>query len=297
MINRVTVASSAATQISSIQSASSRLASLQNQLSSGKRITTPSDDPAGTVSALRLRGELSRNTQYATNSSDASSWLSTQDGAYSQIVSVLQQARTAVVKGLNSGSNDANSNAAIAQQLTGLRSTLLSLANTSYDGRPVFGGTTAGSVAFDASGNYVGDSGAVTRAVAPGTTVDVSASGTTVFGDTASGSDVFSLLNNLASALTANPSTLSGGALDQIDAAIGRVSTAQSTEGAASQQVQRAQTMQTTTGTALQSQLNDIENVDMADAAVKVAAANVSYQAALQTTASIGRLSLLDFLR
>lgn len=296
-LNRVTVASTTATSVAGIEAAAARLASLQDQLSSGKAITTPSDNPSGTVQAMQLRGQLSRNTQYAANSNDALAWLGTQDSAYSQIVTVLQNARTLVVQGLNSGANDATSNAAVAQQLTGLRSTLLSLANTTYDGRPVFGGTTASGTAYDAGGSYAGDGGTVTRAIAPGNTVTVSATGPEVFGDDASGTSVFTLLQNLAAGLTSNPPTVSSSALGQLDAALSRVSTAQSVEGATYQQVQRAQTTQTTAGTALQTQLSGIEDVDLADLAVKVAAANTSYQAALQTTASIGQLSLLDFLR
>ena len=295
-LNRVTVATTTSTSIANIEAAAARLASMQNQLSSGQAITTPSDNPSGTVQAMQLRGQLSRNTQYGSNASDALSWLGAQDSAYSQIVSVLQNARTLVVQGLNSGTADASSNAALAQQLSGLRTTLISLANTAYGGRPVFGGTTASPTAYDSSGSYLGDGGAVTRAIGPGSTVTVGANGPDVFGDDSSGTSVFTLLQNLSAALTSNPPALSGSALGQLDSALSRVSTAQSVEGATYQQVQRAQTTQTSLGTSLQTQLTGIEDVDVADMAVKVAAANTSYQAALQTTASIGQLSLLNFL-
>lgn len=294
---RVTVASTTSRSIAGIEAAASRLAAMQDQLTSGKRITTPSDDPAGTVQALQIRGELARTAQYGTNSDDASAWLSTADSTYSQVVAALQSARTLVVQGLNSGTAGTTSNAAVAQQLDGLRSSLLSLANTSYDGRPIFGGTTAGPVAYDSSGTYVGDDGTVTRAIAPKTTVSVNTSGPGVFGGDGGATNVFTLLQNLSAALTSNPSTLSGSALDQMDSAISRVSTAQAMEGSVSQQVQQAQTTQTSVGTSLTTQLSGIEGIDLADAAVRVAAANTSYQAALQTTASIGQLSLLDFLR
>jgi flagellar hook-associated protein 3 FlgL len=53
----------------------------------------------------------------------------------------------------------------------------------------------------------------------------------------------------------------------------------------------------TSTGTALTTQLSGIEDIDLADMAIKVTTANTTYQAALQTTASIRQLSLLDFLK
>jgi flagellar hook-associated protein 3 FlgL len=293
---RVTVGSSAYNSLSNIELAQTQLAKLQQQLSSGNQITTPSDDPAGTVTALRARGELSRNSQYATNSADALGWLSSADGTYSQSVTTLQQARTLVVQALNTGASDSTSRNAIATQLTGLRTALMSLANTTYNGRPLFGGTTADGTAFAADGTYQGDAGQVTRAVGAGNTVTVSAVGSDVFG---SGStSVFSLLQNLSSAISAggSSSTLNS-ALSDIDSAISQISTAQSTEGAAYQQVQRAQTVGTTEATALKTRLSGIEDVDLADLAVKVTTANTTYQAALQTTASLGQMSLLDFLR
>ena len=74
---RVTVGSSAAGSLAGLQANASRLAALQAQMSSGRQITKPSDNPVGTSSALELRGELKRVTQYQNNSSDALSWLTT----------------------------------------------------------------------------------------------------------------------------------------------------------------------------------------------------------------------------
>lgn len=294
-VYRVTSAFSASQSVSQIQTAAAKLAAAQNQLTSGKKITTPSDDPSGTVKAMQLRGELARNTQYSSNIQDAQGWLSAADSTYSQVVSAVQEAQTLVVKGLNAGANDATANSAIAAQITGLRSTLLSLANTQYAGRPLFGGTTAGSVAYDSSGAYVGDNGTVTRAIAAGTTVAVNTNGPAVFGP--NGSSVFDVLQNIATALASNPSTLSGSALDQLKSVLSTVSSVQAAEGGVTSQVARAQTTQTAVGTALTTQLSGIEDVDLADMAIKVASANTSYQAALQTTAKVGQLSLLNFLQ
>ena len=293
-ISRVTVGSAAYTGVQNMEASAARMADLQNKLSSGKRLTAPSDDPAGTVRALQLRGALSRNDQYMANAQDAQSWLNTIDDSYSSIVTTLQQARTLVVRGLNTGVNDAAANNALASEMDTVRSTMLQLANSTFDGRPVFGGTTAGGVAYDANGNYVGDNGAVSRDVGEGLTVSVSTTGPSVFGG--GSSDVFSLLANAANALRTNPGGMSS-MLAQFDDAIAQVSSAQAQEGARAQQVQDAVNGLTTRGTALQSELSGVEDVDMAEMAMKVTTANTNYQAALQTTATISQLSLMDFLR
>jgi flagellar hook-associated protein 3 FlgL len=291
---RVTVGSLAYSGLSAIRSTSSTLADLQARLSSGKQILQPSDNPSGTVRAMNLRSEMARNDQYATNADDALAWLSTADTTYSQAVSVLQQARTLVVQGLNTGANDATANAAIAQQVSALRTSLIALANTTHNGRPVFGGTTSGGAAYDASGTYVGDNGTVTRMVGANMTVPVSGTGPAVFGSGAT--DVFAMLSSIATTMTTNPSALSG-SLSDLDAAISRVSSAQASEGVTYQQVQTAQTVQTSAATSLKTQLSSIEDVDTAQMAIDVTTANTAYQAALQTTATVRQLSLLDFLR
>jgi flagellar hook-associated protein 3 FlgL len=291
---RVTVGSASYRSMLHLQSASSRLAELQDKLSSGQQIMKPSDDPSGTVRALALRGDLKRSTQYAANADDAIGWMSTADTAYKQAVNLLQNARTLVVQGLNTGANDAAASTALANQVDALRGSLLGVANTTYNGRPVFGGTTAGTVAYDPNGNYVGDDGSITRAVGANNTVTINQTGPQAFG--AAGSDVFSLLDIIANTLRVNPSGL-GSALGQLDTAISTVTGAQATEGATYQRVQAASTALTTDNTNLKTELSQVQDADAAELAIEVATANTTYQASLQVTANISQLSLMDFLK
>lgn len=291
---RITDSAMRTQSLANLQATASRLAGLQAQLSSGRQITTPSDDPSGTVRALQLRSELRRSSQYTANASDALGWLTTADTSFSQAVSLVQSARTLVVQGLNTGTTDQAGANAIADQIDSLRNALLGVSNTVYNGRPIFGGTTAGAVAYDPSGNYVGDLGTVSRAVGSNATVQLNASGPAVFG--AAGSDVFTVLSNISATLRTNPSAL-GPQLGALDTALSRISSAQALAGATYKRVQTAQSVQTGNSTALTSALSDVQDIDMAEMAVKVSSANVTYQAALQTTANISQVSLLNFLK
>lgn len=292
-ITRVTVGSIAYSGLQAIRSTSSALPEMQAHESSGKQILRPSDNPSGTAQAMSLRSALARTDQYATNAGDALTWLSTADSAYSQAVTVMQQARTLVVQGLNSGAADGTSRAAFATQVDQLRSALLAVANTTNNGRPVFGGTTADGTAYSANGTYVGDSGEVSRMIGPDTTVAVSTTGPAVFGS--AGSSVFDTLSSISAALRSN--SLTGSALSGLDGAISTISSAQAVAGATYRHVQDAQSTQQASATSMKSQLSTIEDVDLADMAIKVTTANTAYQAALQTTAAIRQLSLLDFLK
>lgn len=263
-------------------------------MSSGRQITKPSDDPVGTVTALQLRSQLKQQNQYQANGTDALGWLTTVDSSYNSISNQLQQVRSLVLQGMNQGTNNATSNEALAQQVDQARSALLSLANSSYLGRPVFGGTTAGTQAFDASGAYVGDSGTVTRTVGPSTSVDLNTPGTTAFGP--NGSNLFDLLSDISNNLRTNPSAL-GGDLSQLDTRQVAITNDQALAGAKYQRIQNVQTASNTNTIQLKSQLSDLQDIDLAATVVQVTSANTAYQAALATTAKVSQISLMDFLR
>jgi flagellar hook-associated protein 3 FlgL len=291
---RVTEGSSSYGALVGLQNSASRLADLQSQLSSGRQITKPSDSPAGTAQALNLRGEIKRMDQYQNSATDALGWLTTVDSSLTATNTQLQKVRELMLQSANVGSNDSTSQATLAQQVDQIRTSLISLANTSYLGRPVFGGTTGGAVAFDASGSYVGDNGTVSRTVGPNATVDINSVGTDVFGPNSA--NVFNLLSTISSTMTTNPSAVSG-QLAQLDTAMATISDAQGLAGATYSRVQSTQTVASNNTLALKSQLSDLQDIDLADMAIKVSTADASYQASLATTAKIRQTSLLDFLR
>jgi flagellar hook-associated protein 3 FlgL len=195
---------------------------------------------------------------------------------------------------MNTGTGNATSNEALAQQVDQAKASLLSLANSSYLGRPVFGGTTAGSVAFDASGSYVGDTGTVARTVGPNNAIDLNTPGTAAFGP--NGGNLFDLLTDISDKLRTNPSGLSAD-LAQLDARQVSITNEQSLAGAKYQRIQSVQNTANTNLVQLKSQLSDLQEIDLADMAIQVTSANAAYQAALATTAKISQISLLDFLR
>jgi flagellar hook-associated protein 3 FlgL len=291
---RVTVGSASRGALAGLQADASRLANLQKQITSGRQITKPSDSPTGTVTALQLRAQLKQLHQYQANANDALGWLTTVDSSLHSITSQLQQVRSLVLQGMNTGTGNATSNEALAQQVDQARASLMSLANSSYLGRPVFGGTTAGGVAFDAAGSYVGDTGIVARTVGPNNAIELNTPGTAAFG--ANGSNLFDLLSDISANLRTNPSGL-GANLQQLDTRQVAITNEQSLAGAKYQRIQSVQNTANTNLVQLKSQLSDLQEIDLADMAIQVTSANAAYQAALATTAKVSQISLLDFLR
>jgi flagellar hook-associated protein 3 FlgL len=291
---RVTEGSAVAAALLGVQTTSSKLAQLQSQMASGRLITQPSDDPAGTASALALRGQLQRSNQYTSNASDGIGWLSAADTAFSSTTTQLQKVRTLVLQGLNTGANTGSSNSAIADEVDQIRTSVLALANTTYSGRPLFGGTTSGSVAFDSAGAYVGDAGTINRTIGPNSTATVNSTGTDVYG--ANGSNLFNVLATISNDLRSNSANL-GADLNTLDASMATISAAQGQEGAIYQRVQSAQIVSAASQLSIKTQLSSLQDTDLASMAVQVTTANTAYQAALATTAKVQSVSLLDFLK
>src|SRR3954451_22944052 len=104
------------TLLADLQSITDAIAHSQAQLSSGKRIQQPSDDPFGTSRALAFRAALASNKQYQANASDGAAWLDAADTALGGISSIVQRARDLVVRGANT-TNGAASNASIAAEI------------------------------------------------------------------------------------------------------------------------------------------------------------------------------------
>src|SRR3954454_14222639 len=124
------------------------LTKVQNQLATGRVLNRPSDSPIDTSKSMQVRSDLARGTQQDRNITDAQSWLDQTDSALSDVQKLLQRVQALTVQGLNTGANDATSNAALATEISALQDELLGVANTSVSGRPVFGGVTSGALAY-----------------------------------------------------------------------------------------------------------------------------------------------------
>ena len=298
MTMRVTQNAVTSLMLAGLQGNQSRLSTLEQQLSSGKQINKPSDDPVGTDQAMRFRTDISRNTQYQRNAQDGLSWLGTADNALQSGVSILQRLQTLTTQAANTGSGNSTSRAAIATEVASLKQQMMSVANTTYLGRPIFGGTTPNDTAYiqDANGvvSYQGDSGAVMRTVADNTQVQVNISNTAAFG--AAGSDVFSMLDQIGSDLQSNQGNLSND-LSSISDALGRMTSAQATEGAAYNRITALNTSSTNLVTNLTSNLSSVEDVDTAKAITDFTMQQASYQASLSAMSQVLQLSLTAFLK
>ena len=295
---RVTQSTTAAVMLQGIENSYDGFQTLSAQIASGQAITKPSDNPAGTVQVMSYDAELTRLGQYQTNASDATAWLGTANNALTSVLSQLQQVQQLAQEGAT-GTTDATGRVAIANEVDSIQSSLLASANTTYLGRPIFGGTTGGTAAYDANGNYIGDNGTVSRTLAANTSVQVNVTGTDVFGS--GSSSVFSVLTQLSADLrSANPTaTAAIGTTDltAVQQAISMVQTAQATIGSRTDEVQQLSSQAQSRQTTVTEAKSSLADLDLAKAETQLSTQELTYQAALQATAHVLSLSLVQFLQ
>src|SRR4051812_10564833 len=292
---RITQRAVALTSLQGLNRNLDAVGKLQQQLTSGRLISNPSDSPTGTNMAMQIRAEQDAVTQYSRNVSDAGSWLQLTDSTLQQVLDVTRRVRDLTVQGSNTGAMSQASRAALATEVASLRHSMLGLANTNFQGRPLFGGVTTGNRAYDSTGAFAGVVGPdVTRRVSATEVVRIDVNGPEVFGP--AGADLFEIVDRIATDLTANPGALAQH-LDDLDALTKNMLAKVADVGARAARVDREEQINTDRALDLETRLGETENVDLPNAIMRLQMQQVGYQAALQATAKAISPTLLDYLR
>lgn len=166
----------------------------QQQLSTGRRILTPSDDPIASAQVLNITQSASINKQYSVNRDSASSSLGLEDNVLKQVTSLLQDVHESAVYAGNASLSDADKKT-LAMELRGRLESLVGLANaTDEKGQFLFSGYQTNTKPFVLTGldvQYMGDQGQRLIQVGPTRQLAVSDSGTDVFDRVKNGNGVF----------------------------------------------------------------------------------------------------------
>lgn len=168
--------------LSAILNQQSNVARTQQQVSSGERFSTPSQDPAGAVQALNIEREKGLAEQYQKNAERATTRLEIEDSNLESAVDILQRVRELAVQGLND-TNTADDRRAIASEINQLNEQLFSIANTrDSNGDYLFSGYANGSQPYETIlGEYQGDEGQRNFKVGAGVFVETNDAGNEIF--------------------------------------------------------------------------------------------------------------------
>jgi len=270
------------------------------QMSTGKRVNSPSDDPLAAAQMVANSDQSNRTDQYLQNIDTLTSQLQTADGALSSVVQALTQAITLGVQGSTGTLSDGNRQQ-IVQNLKGIQSQLVQLANTSVGGSYLFGGTatTAPPYTLDSTSpsgvTYNGNSGTNTVQPADGLNLQTNLPGSQLFQN--SGGDVFGSLQQLLTALQSGTTTDAGTATNQLRSAFDFVTGQRIFYGNGINQLSSTQTYLQQEKLTLTSQENNLVGADLTKAATDLTRAQTAHEAALAAAARILPTSLLDYLK
>ena len=325
MITRMTTSMMAGTTLATIQRNFNRLADVNKQLSSGKRMSFASDDPASSVSSMRLRKELAATEQFKRNISDANSWLATSDAAMQSVADRYTEARTLLINSIDGALGD-KSQGALAAQLRKIAESIMSQANSTYLGRTVFAGNSDKGLVFKTGQNADGDTlflaaekdeitaKSVDRRIDADTTVQANVDGNKLFGtgtikwdgntlNTDNNPSVMNLLIAAAQILEspAGPVGDNRQKIESIQKELGerfsKLQEAQSAVGARHKQVLEAQNSVVFDLQQVKGQISDVEDIDIQKVTIDMSLASMAYQASLSSTQRVVQPTLLDYLR
>lgn len=296
--------------VSTMNQQQSSLLHFQQQLSTGQRVLTPSDDPVAAARALEVSQASSQNDQYATNQGAASDSLTMLESKMQGISDLLQYVKDRAIQANSSALSQADRNA-IATDVQAQLDNLKGLANsTDASGEYLFSGYKGNTMPFVAGGStsggiqYAGDQGQRTLEVAQGRQLPVSDNGQELFMHVDDGSggftDMFSMMkdfiNNLQTGTGSAYNTGVEASIGQVTNALDNVLRMQSRVGSRQIELQGLQGLNADLKLQYADQSNRLTGLDYASAISDLQQQQTYLEASRATFAKVSGLTLFNYL-
>ncbi|HEY8463330.1 MAG TPA: flagellar hook-associated protein FlgL [Bacillota bacterium] len=261
-----------------------------NEISTGKKIQYPSDDPVGLISSLRLKDTINETKRYADNSDSAISWLEASDASLAEMNKVLNRLEELAVASANGHLTQESLNA-YADEVHELKGHLLQIANTQLGSRYLFGGQQTNSPAYDDAYVYQGDDNQMKMEVGPGVSLVIGYTGNQVFGD------FFTAMDNFEAHIR-NGDIESIGTTDItiISQKVDNILDIRAAIGAKVNRLELSKERYSKLDIQFNKLLSETEDADLAESAMNLKMQETVYQAALASGARILQISMLNYL-
>jgi flagellar hook-associated protein 3 FlgL len=285
--------------LAGLQQSQTTLNQALEEVSTGKSVNVPSDNPAAASEMVQNTIETANVDQYTQNVTGVLSQVQAADSALSSVVSSLTQAISLGTEGAN-GTESTSDLQSIASQVQGILSSVVTQANTSYEGSYLFGGTASSQQPYTADPSsptgytYNGNSGQNSVAVGDSTNIQINLPGSQIFSN--STTNVLGSLSALVSALKSGNSTTIGTAVSGVNTALNYVSQQRIFYANADSQLNSQETYLQQETVNLSSQQTSLVGVNMAQAAINLSQAQTDNSAALAAAAKVLPDTLLNYL-
>ena len=284
-----------------ISTASASEQKLTAQLASGSRVSTLSDDPVAASANALLANSISHIDAFVQSAGKEQSLLQVTDSTLGEVVTHVTSALSLAVSAANGTLNAAN-RTAIAQQVSDLRDSIVSLANTSYQGKYLFSGTqgttqpfTQNNATTPATTTYNGD-GITTSITTPeGLKVQTNLAGSAVF--QAPGANLLASLNQLVTDIASGSSAGVSADTAAVTTALENVSSQRSVLGSSLNRLNATSSYAQTQQVTLQAQQSSLLSADPATVATDLKSVEVQRQALLSVVASVNQTNLFNYIK
>jgi len=292
---RVTQGMLAANSLKQISNSYNKLETLQNQLSTGKKITRPSDDPIVATKGMAYRSNLSEVNQYKRNLTEAQSWFDSSESGLEQVNSILQRTKELVVQGLN-GTNESDDRQAIAREIEQLKLDYMQVGNTQVAGNYIFNGVNVGAAPISENASGMIESNInldpFSVEVSKGIQLRVNIHPENIFGQGA-----FDLMNNVQTAFEQNDVNSLKDLSTQVDTQLSTLLAERSELGARSNRLELIENRLDSQEITATKMLSNNEDADIEKVITDLIVQESVHRAALGVGAQIIQPTLLDFLR
>lgn len=281
---------------------------LNKQLSDGKLIHKPSDDPIGTIRSMTFGSNLAKNEQYQQNLGDAQSWMNTTDGVMSQYSDIMIRIKELTLSAAN-GDKPQDAVQVIGDEVDNLLNQMVALGNTKIADRYVFAGQkdkTQPFVRDDKTGevSYLGDNNKIsmvinTDASAKAAQDSINLTGPEVFGG--DGTQLMNQLNEIKNRLKSGTKEdqdwLSQVGLGYIEEGHNNILQSHTELGTRMTTYTMMESVLEENNTTISTDLSANEDADMAKLIMNFKVSEAGYKAALSVGSQVLPLSLVDFLK
>ena len=269
------------------------LSKYSSQVSSGKLLNSLKDSPSGSAELVSLAKLGSDVDQYLSNTNTGNLYLNVADSALNEVNNLVTTIYSKAGQAVSETISD-DVRATLASDVRSLRDQIVTMANSEVNGRYIFAGTKVTSSPFLLQGDtvsYQGDGTVNTLTVDAGTDVQMNYSGDAVF------SPIFSTINTLLTALDGNDISAIQTAMSQFAPTLSALSTVRAQIGSNMNVLENVQTRLGAQQTSLKTQTSQIEDADMAQAAVQLKQTQTALDAAMSATSSVlTQKNLFDIL-
>lgn len=281
----------------------SRMDKRNTQLSTGKRVNRPSDDPVSASKALKLRADVSEIDQYQRNTKDALSWMDITESAVDNLEDVIHRAKELTVQASSEtmGKEDREK---VSSEIKQLKEQIMQIGNTTYAGRYIFSGFQTDKKVFDDTtndGTYkidITNKQTINYQIGVGEEIEVGVFGTELFGDNGSGkSQIIQDFDQLITDLNSDNTDGITDSLGKMDNHLNNTLTVRAEIGAKTNRLELVQNRLEKDNLNFTELLSENEDVDMAETIMHLKMEESVYRASLSAGAQVIQPTLLDFIR